>query len=145
MLKENGANLQDAIIRVTVIPQDSPAKIGGIRPVTDSWQVSVTLHSKQNRSVTDITHLLPGLTVQLDMESVAASLTAMKRYDEERFRNDYTVYAVSEDVSEDAGAALMIPWTKQEAETTGFPAMMYTHRYLSAPLMRSGVYTAAAK
>ena len=126
-----GAKMSNTTFYLTVEPgQEIPE---GFRAVTEGWNVSaVMVIGKQE---TDITALLPSLTVAVDMEPVAELLGSMDRYDEELFPEQFTLSLGDGTALE---ATFVEPFVEEELEKVPFPSMMYVSRYLSAPLTAPG-------
>lgn len=130
-VKEAGGSFNSTAFWLTVEPtQDMP---DGFLAVTDGWKVSATMVI--GKQEIDITALLPSLTVAVDMEPVAELLDDVDLYDEELFPEQFMLSMADGTPLE---TVFVEPFVEEELEKAQFPSMMYTNRYLSAPLTAPG-------
>lgn len=138
LIKEQGGSLKQVRFRVTVIPTDETSDaVAALRPVTSGWQVSAALLLENSREV-DVTGLLPSLSFAVNMEPVADLMADMARYEEETFAEQFVLTLEKQDGPMALDAAFVTPYMPEEAELTQFPCLMYTSRYLLAPLSEPG-------
>ena len=150
-IKANRGSLQNARFRVTVEPvedAETDAEIAAsdaLRPVTRLWRISVTL--LLDRQEIDVTGMLPSLTVSVAMEETRELLEMMNRYDAETFPGQYQLYALGSESAAFTGldSAFVRPYMPEELTLTRFPAAMYIHDYLLAPIDRAGVIAVALR
>ena len=151
LVRAQGGSLRDAYFRLTVEPVEASdveaeAKaVDALRPVTRGWRLSATV--TVNRETVDIAALLPSLRATVDMQETEELLKTMERYDEEAFPEQFVLYGVcqAEDAytAEALESAFVQPWMPEELETMDFPAIMYTHDYLTARVEASMLVLAA--
>ncbi len=127
-IKTLGGNLTAAVFRVSIVPRELPegASAGG-------WQVSATVSC--GGQMVDILPLLPSATVAVDMEPVAELLAGLKRYDEATFRVQFALVQGEEALD----WAFVAPYEEEEMTLCDFPCLLYTDRYLLAPLTQPGL------
>ena len=130
-VKEAGGSFNSTAFWLTVEPTSEMPD--GFRAVSDGWKVSATMVI--GRQETDVTALLPSLTVAMDMEPVAELLDGVNRYDEELFPEQFMLQMADGTALE---TTFVEPFVEEELEKAAFPSMMYTNRYLSAPLVAPG-------
>ena len=150
-IRAQGGSLRDAYFRLTVAPVETSADaaeqavLDALHPVTRAWQLSASLTVGSQE--TDITAMLPSLRASVDMQETAEMLQAMERYDEEAFPQQFLLYGVTAAEDSYASAAMesafVQPWMPEELETVDFPAIMYTHDYLVAPMTMPTLVTVA--
>ena len=140
-----------ARFRLTVEPVEEAetgaeiAAANALRPVTRLWRMSVTLILGAKEY--DVTPLLPSLTVSVAMQETQELLEMMNRYDADAFPGQYQLYALAAESDAFAGleSAFVRPYMPDEMTLADFPAAMYTHDYLLAPLRASGVIAVAVR
>ena len=108
-----------------------PEGLQSLQPVTAGWRMAVTM-VVDNQDI-DVTDLLPSLTASVELETLAALLTDMDRYDEEAFPAQFGLAAWQHDAATTLEAAFVQPYTDSEADIP-WPRLMDTARYLIAPL-----------
>jgi len=96
LVKTLTKNPGSAFVRVEIIPvtEDTPEDITALLPVTDGWHMAVYIQIVQERY--DITSMLPGTTMQVDLEPVAELLESVNMYDEDTFAGVYTLAVKTE-------------------------------------------------
>ncbi len=162
LVKSLTRNTGNAFVRVEIIPvtEEIPEDITALLPVTDGWHMAVYIQVVQERY--DITSMLPGTTMQVDLEPVAELLDSVSMYDEDTFAGAYTLAVKTEagelwpvnspvlELPEDeekkepleVAAQLMAdknplyvaPFQPDELDKVVYPTMLYTHRYLTLPV-----------
>lgn len=163
LVKTLTKNPGNAFVRVEIIPvtEETPEDITALLPVTDGWRMAVYIQIVQERY--DITSMLPGTTMQVDLEPVAELLESVDMYDEDTFAGVYTlavkteagelwpvnspVLELPEDEEEekeplevaaqllaDKQPLYVAPFQVDELDKVVYPTMLYTHRYLTLPV-----------
>ena len=127
-----GGSLKTVWFRMEVLPvAELPEGLQSLQPVTAGWRMAVTM-VVDNQDI-DVTDLLPSLTASVELETLAALLTDMDRYDEEAFPAQFGLAAWQHDAATTLEAAFVQPYTDSEADIP-WPRLMDTARYLIAPL-----------
>lgn len=136
-VKEQGGDLKKVYFRMEVLPQETvPEDMSALQPVTKAYEVVV--YMVIDRQETDVTALLPGLTVAMEMESTAELLRAMERYNEETFAGEFTLaMKAGDDAAARMDTILVEPFLSDPLDVA-WPQMMDTARYLLMPLESSG-------
>ena len=138
-LKANGIAETDILY---VSPADDAEPFSGMLPVTKAWRVSVEMLTRDRSGRIDVTEHFPSLTVSIDMEETASLMKSMNRYEEETFPTAFTLYGGT-DSPVALETSFVEPWMPGELTIAGFPAVLSTHRYLTAHVNRSMWVTAA--
>ena len=127
-----GGSLKTVWFRLEVLPEtELPDNLQALQVVTAGWRMAVTM-VVDNRDI-DVTDLLPSLTASVDLETLAALLTDMDRYDEEAFPAQFGLAAWQGGAAATLDAAFVQPYTDSE-EDAAWPRLMDTARYLTVPL-----------
>ena len=120
-------------IRMKVIPEEEAPDSA----MTGLWRVAITLSTRQGQE-TDISALCPSASVAADLEPVAVFLRDVGMYDENAFPEQFVLR--SGDTGE-AGAEFVEPYMPGEK----YRGLLYTHRYLLAPLKGEDLLCVAAR
>ncbi len=147
--KEQGGMLQKGYYRLTIIPVETPddqqeaEAFDALSPLTRGWQVNVTL--TLDGKETDVTGLLPSLRVTVDMQETKDLLKRMGSYQEETFTTDMGLYSITKQQDAYVSAAVestyVTPFMPEELTQMDFPAVMYAHEYLAAPVTEPALLT----
>ena len=147
--KEQGGMLQKGYYRLTIVPVETPddaqeaEAFDALSPLTRGWRISVTL--TLDGKETDVTSLLPSLRATVDMQETKELLKRMGSYQEETFTTDMALYSITK--QEDAYAPAVVestyitPFMPEELTQMDFPAVMYAHEYLAAPISEPALLT----
>ena len=127
-----GGSLKTVWFRMEVLPEEElPEALQPLQPVTGGWHMAVTM--VVDGQDIDVTDLLPSLTASVELETLASLLTAMDRYDEETFPDQFGLALQGPDGTAAPDAAFVQPYTDSETNAP-WPRLMDTDRYLTAPL-----------
>ena len=129
LVKKNGGDLSSVRFKLQILPvADEPEEVLAQRPVTEGWMMSVTMVVGLKEY--DVIPMLPGTAAAVDLEPVARLLERVQLYDAEAFP---TQFSLSYDgVLTDA--VCIEPFMPSEEEHTPWLRLLYTDRYLTAPL-----------
>lgn len=147
--KEQGGMLQKGYYRLTIVPvetsddaQEAEA-FDALSPLTRGWRMSVTL--TLDGKETDVTSLLPSLRATVDMQETKELLKRMGSYHEETFTTDMALYSITKQddayVSAAVESTYVTPFMPEELTQMDFPAIMYAHEYLAAPISETSLLT----
>lgn len=135
-VKAARGDLHTVRFRIAVEPVgEQPAGLSALRPVTDGWRLSVTMYP--GRTPVDVTDCLPGLTAAVDLEPIAELMTGAGIYDEAAFSDRFAL-ALCADDAQLLDTIFVAPFMPEEAALAAYPQLMATHRYLAAPIDRTG-------
>ena len=130
---ERGSNAS-AVFRLKVIPEEDAPDAA----MTGQWKVQITL-STRNGQETDISALCPSATVAADLEPVAAFLREVGLYEEAAFPAQFILRSGDE-------TAIRADYVEPFMPEERYPGLLYTHRYLLAPLKEDAtMYIASAQ
>lgn len=135
-VQSRGGDLHQVRFEFRIMPvQETPAQMRSARPLTDGWTVDVRMMN--DRTYSDATGLLPGLTAAIDLEPVAELMASVHLYDAETFPAQLCVTQLTDTVTALPSVGVT-PFMPEEAERAPYLTLMYTHRYLLAPISQAG-------
>lgn len=100
--------------------------------VTDGWWMRITMMSGTEEY--DLTSLFPGAFAAVDLEPVAELMTSIDLYNEETFGPQFAVLLGDEAQAAAAGSDYIQPFTPEEEKLAAYPSLLFTDRYVTAPL-----------